>query len=184
MRERRRTTEREEQRTRASHKIPHHELHFPLMKDVELHRSILREFGRELTRDSLILDFGCGDGSMVREYRCCGLQALGVDVTLDREDDFLRLIAADQSYRIPFGDDIGTDDRNRSPNGRGGVPIDVIDRPAVSSDDRLFFDAQHKTRRDGARVRLGQVQDIFAQRPAAAWWRLERRGYEPDVSSP
>jgi ubiquinone/menaquinone biosynthesis C-methylase UbiE len=74
-------------------------------RDAELHRSILKEFGRELNADSLILDFGCGDGQMVRQYRSAGLQAVGVDVTLAEETELLRLIPGDASYRIPFADD-------------------------------------------------------------------------------
>jgi SAM-dependent methyltransferase len=73
-------------------------------RDAELHRAILKEFGRELNADSLILDFGCGDGQMVRQYRSAGLQAVGVDVTLEEETEFLRLIPGDASYRIPFAD--------------------------------------------------------------------------------
>ena len=72
------------------------------MNDVQLHRSILKEFGRELTEDSLILDFGCGDGAMVNQYRRSGLQAFGVDVRLDRDSDLLRLIPTTPTYRIPF----------------------------------------------------------------------------------
>jgi SAM-dependent methyltransferase len=72
------------------------------MNDLHLHRSILKEFGRELTEDSLILDFGCGDGVMVNQYRRSGLQAFGVDVRLDRDSDLLRLIQTTPTYRIPF----------------------------------------------------------------------------------
>jgi ubiquinone/menaquinone biosynthesis C-methylase UbiE len=57
-----------------------------------------------LNSDSLILDFGCGDGSRVHEYRAAALKALGVDVTLVQETDFLQLIAMNP-YRIPFDDD-------------------------------------------------------------------------------
>jgi SAM-dependent methyltransferase len=74
------------------------------MKDVELHRSILKEFGHDLDADSLILDFGCGHGELVQEYRCSGLQAFGVDLMLERENEFLSLISTNPGYRLPFPD--------------------------------------------------------------------------------
>jgi ubiquinone/menaquinone biosynthesis C-methylase UbiE len=74
------------------------------MKDVELHHAILKEFGHDLDADSLILDFGCGHGELVQEYRCSGLQAFGVDLKLEQDNECLRLISTDPSYRIPFPD--------------------------------------------------------------------------------
>ena len=71
------------------------------MNDVQLHRSILKEFGRELTEDSLILDFGVVR-TMVNQYRRSGLRTFGVDVRLDRDSDLLRLIPTTPTYRIPF----------------------------------------------------------------------------------
>jgi SAM-dependent methyltransferase len=72
-------------------------------KDVLLHRSILREFGHELDAHSLILDFGCGSGALVQEYRDSGFQAFGADVILPEKHPFLKPIPKD-SYRIPFDD--------------------------------------------------------------------------------
>jgi SAM-dependent methyltransferase len=74
-----------------------------MRKDVRLHRSILKEFGYKLDSDSLILDFGCGAGELVQEYRDAGLRAFGVDIVLQKQGPFLRLIPEDY-YRIPFDD--------------------------------------------------------------------------------
>jgi ubiquinone/menaquinone biosynthesis C-methylase UbiE len=73
-------------------------------KDVRLHRALLNEFGYELDSNSAILDFGCGQGNMVREYRDAGFQAYGVDIDVSNEDEFLRSIRNDVIYRIPFDD--------------------------------------------------------------------------------
>jgi ubiquinone/menaquinone biosynthesis C-methylase UbiE len=52
----------------------------------------------------MILDFGCGDGRIVDEYRSAGLQAFGADVILPKKGPYLRLIPTD-NYRLPFDDD-------------------------------------------------------------------------------
>ena len=76
------------------------------LRDVRLHQSLLSEFGRELTAQSSILDFGCGHGAMVQAYRLAGLQAFGADVKVERPADWLRAITAvNGSYRIPFDDE-------------------------------------------------------------------------------
>lgn len=72
-------------------------------KDVALHRSILKEFGHELDSNSLVLDFGCGAGKLVQEYRDAGLQAFGADIVLPKKSPLLFLIPQD-CYRIPFDD--------------------------------------------------------------------------------
>jgi len=74
-----------------------------IYKNVTLHKSILGEFGHELGGNSRILDFGCGSGEMVQEYRNAGFQAFGTDIVLDVETELLRRIQAG-SYRIPFDD--------------------------------------------------------------------------------
>jgi ubiquinone/menaquinone biosynthesis C-methylase UbiE len=73
-------------------------------KDVRLHRALLNEFGHELDSNSAILDFGCGQGNMVRQYRDAGYQAFGADIDVPNTDQFIRLIRNDQIYRIPFDD--------------------------------------------------------------------------------
>src|SRR5262245_9929173 len=72
-------------------------------RDVTLHGALLREFGFELTPACRVLDFGCGDGALVREYRDARFEAFRVDIVLRQSDPFLVAIAAD-SYRIPFDD--------------------------------------------------------------------------------
>src|SRR5690349_5011305 len=76
------------------------------MNDVRLHRAIIAEFGHVLRPQSMVLDFGCGDGHMVDEYRSAGVQAFGADVSLERRHEWLRPITvSDAVYRIPFPDD-------------------------------------------------------------------------------
>ena len=75
------------------------------MPDVRLHRSLLSEFGRELTERSVILDFGCGHGGLVEVYRQAGFQAFGADVKVERPAEWLRMIpAVNGTYRLPFDD--------------------------------------------------------------------------------
>lgn len=44
------------------------------------HRRLLANFNVSLTRDSRILDFGCGEGKLVYEYRDAGFDAYGFDI--------------------------------------------------------------------------------------------------------
>jgi SAM-dependent methyltransferase len=76
-----------------------------MLRDVELHRSILGDFGHLLTSDSLILDFGCGDGQTVNAYRQAGFQAFGADLLIEHPGEWLRVIDSGSGYRIPFPDD-------------------------------------------------------------------------------
>jgi SAM-dependent methyltransferase len=72
---------------------------------IQLHRAILHELGYEINQKSTILDFGCGAGEMVDQYRNAGFNAFGADIELERENEFLRLIRNDKNgYHIPFGD--------------------------------------------------------------------------------
>jgi SAM-dependent methyltransferase len=71
---------------------------------VQLHRSILSELGYNLRSDSVILDFGCGEGERVQEYRRAGFNTFGVDIKLKAQTDCLRLIDSAETYRIPFED--------------------------------------------------------------------------------
>ena len=65
-----------------------------------LHASILESLGHPLPAGAKVLDFGCGDGAMVGEYRSAGYDAYGCDIVLERETEFLRLITS--PYRLPF----------------------------------------------------------------------------------
>jgi SAM-dependent methyltransferase len=71
-------------------------------RDIQLHRAILNELGCDINSQSMILDFGCGKGEMVCQYRNAGFNAFGVDIKLDEETDFLRLILTENGYHIPF----------------------------------------------------------------------------------
>jgi SAM-dependent methyltransferase len=73
---------------------------------IELHRSILQDLGHEMHPEFMILDFGCGEGDMVQQYRNAGYKAFGIDIKLDKQNEFLRPIFGSNgsSYRIPFDD--------------------------------------------------------------------------------
>jgi SAM-dependent methyltransferase len=71
-------------------------------KDIQLHKAILNELGYDINLRSTILDFGCGEGKRVCEYRDAGFKAFGVDINLDKDNDFIRLIHNVNGYRIPF----------------------------------------------------------------------------------
>jgi SAM-dependent methyltransferase len=71
-------------------------------KDIDLYRAIARDLGHDITAKSAILDFGCGEGQMVRKLRASGFEAYGADILLSEQNEFLRLIQ--NPYRIPFDD--------------------------------------------------------------------------------
>lgn len=81
-------------------------------------QDMLKELRAEITSDAKILDFGCGDGELVHEFRKRGLQAYGIDIEdfykdvqqQCREEGF---VLADEElfytldmndYRLPFAD--------------------------------------------------------------------------------
>ena len=66
----------------------------------KLHANILASLGHPLPAGAVVLDFGCGDGAMVAEYRSAGYEAYGCDIVLERETESLRLIRC--PYRLPF----------------------------------------------------------------------------------
>jgi SAM-dependent methyltransferase len=66
----------------------------------QLHQDILRALGHELAPGAAVLDFGCGAGGMVAEYRRRGFAAFGCDPRVAEETDALRRMDA----RIPFDD--------------------------------------------------------------------------------
>jgi len=51
-------------------------------KEINLYRAIAKELGRDITSESTILDFGCGEGEMVYQWRNLGFNAFGVDIKL------------------------------------------------------------------------------------------------------
>jgi SAM-dependent methyltransferase len=79
-------------------------------------QDMLRECGTEMNADSLILDFGCGEGGIVYQLRKQGFKAFGVDIVNDYENvqklsEEEGLVKADEevfrvidmsNYRIPF----------------------------------------------------------------------------------
>src|SRR5436190_638001 len=75
-------------------------------RDVRLHLDILGEFGHHVTSRWSILDFGCGDGNMVAEYRAAGYQAVGADVVLPPQHDGWLHAIDPLDYRLPFDDQV------------------------------------------------------------------------------
>ena len=75
---------------------------------------IVKEFGYTLSPESVIMDFGCGSGKMVKELCDLGYHAFGCGTRFDAVDDtyteammkqgILRTIDL-KSYRLPFEND-------------------------------------------------------------------------------
>jgi ubiquinone/menaquinone biosynthesis C-methylase UbiE len=70
-------------------------------RHLALHRNILRELGHALEPGARVLDFGCGAGDMVDEYRAAGYEAFGCDVRVVHESERVRLID-EQTGALPF----------------------------------------------------------------------------------
>jgi SAM-dependent methyltransferase len=62
----------------------------------------LRLSGHPVHREAKVLDFGCGDGALVRAYADAGFDAYGCDIVLGQPSERLRLI--ENPYRLPFDD--------------------------------------------------------------------------------
>jgi SAM-dependent methyltransferase len=86
---------------------------------IEYHRAMLRDLGAPLSKRARILDFGCGLGHRVYQYRAAGYKAFGVDFPQDWKpveqkcvdaglatsgERFLRPLDT-APYRIPFDDE-------------------------------------------------------------------------------
>jgi SAM-dependent methyltransferase len=71
-------------------------------EDIDLCKAIARDLGHDITAESVILDFGCGEGQIVRQLRESGFEAYGADIVMSEQNHFLRLIP--NPYRIPFDD--------------------------------------------------------------------------------
>lgn len=72
-------------------------------KIIALHAKILAEFGYRMKSNSRILDFGCGSGACVMEYRKAGIDAYGCDIIIEEKDPHLRPVERG-SNKIPFED--------------------------------------------------------------------------------
>jgi SAM-dependent methyltransferase len=71
------------------------------MELVPLYVEILADLGVVLGQDTTILDFGCGEGGLVKEGRAAGFQMFGCD--FDAQGPNLSSISK-QSYRLPYPD--------------------------------------------------------------------------------
>jgi ubiquinone/menaquinone biosynthesis C-methylase UbiE len=72
--------------------------------------AILRDSGIHLGPNDKVLDFGCGDGRHVYEFRDRGFDARGVDfghyarLRDAADDEFFDVAASAPSYRLPYSD--------------------------------------------------------------------------------
>jgi ubiquinone/menaquinone biosynthesis C-methylase UbiE len=79
---------------------------------VHMQTMIIRELGFKLKPGATVLDLGCGNGSIVKEYRGLGYEAFGcdfafkegLDVDVLKIDGIIRFIKR-EPYRLPFADD-------------------------------------------------------------------------------
>jgi SAM-dependent methyltransferase len=69
---------------------------------IEFFRRVARDCGFDMRAEAKVLDFGCGDGMTVTEWRAAGFDAYGCDIVLEEPSERLRLI--EQPYRLPFED--------------------------------------------------------------------------------
>jgi SAM-dependent methyltransferase len=65
--------------------------------------NVFSDVGQPMRVGARVLDFGCGDGSMVEALVEAGYDAVGCDIELASETDRLRLI--ERPYRLPFDDE-------------------------------------------------------------------------------
>jgi SAM-dependent methyltransferase len=63
---------------------------------------LVNVLGHPLQPGARVLDFGCGNGELVRALEEAGYDAYGADIVLEHESDRLRRIG--DPYRLPFGD--------------------------------------------------------------------------------
>lgn len=79
---------------------------------VHMQTMIIRELGFKMKPGATVLDIGCGNGSIVKEYRGLGYKAFGCDFAFKEGLDveglhsygLIRLIKR-EPYRLPFADD-------------------------------------------------------------------------------
>ena len=81
------------------------------MNEIPIPIKVIQELNYKLDSKSTILDFGCGNGYLVRKVRKLGYRAYGcdidigdgLDVDLMKNEGVIRLINS-ENYRIPFDD--------------------------------------------------------------------------------
>ena len=79
---------------------------------VHVQITLIQDLGFKLNPGATVLDLGCGNGSIVRQYRGLGYEAFGCDFTFKTGPDveslqphgLIRLIER-MPYRLPFADD-------------------------------------------------------------------------------
>lgn len=84
-----------------------------LFEKLQLKLKIVREYDFYLNQESMILDFGCGSGATVQEFRDNGYQTFGCDIKFKTDDKvdldslqkrgLIRLIDLTH-YKLPFQD--------------------------------------------------------------------------------
>jgi ubiquinone/menaquinone biosynthesis C-methylase UbiE len=87
---------------------------------VKLVQAMIKELSAEISPDAKILDFGCGDGELVYQFRKQGFQAYGIDIVdcyndVEQQCREERLITTDEklfhtidmdNYTLPFADNM------------------------------------------------------------------------------
>jgi SAM-dependent methyltransferase len=84
----------------------------PATARVQMQTMVIQELGFKLKRGAIVLDLGCGNGAIVKEYRRLGYEAFGCDLAFKEGPDveslhsngLIRLIQR-EPYRLPFPDD-------------------------------------------------------------------------------
>lgn len=81
--------------------------------DLSIRMTLIKELGYNLNSDSVIMDFGCGSGRKVKNFRDLGYQAFGCGTRFNSEDDIdteammrdriIRTIDL-ENYILPFED--------------------------------------------------------------------------------
>src|SRR4030095_12613398 len=81
-------------------------------KRVHMQTMVIQELGFKLKPGATVLDLGCGNGSIVKEYRGLGYEAFGCDFAFKEGPDVERLhrnglirLIEREPYRLPFSDD-------------------------------------------------------------------------------
>src|SRR5262245_61612437 len=76
---------------------------------VDMQTMVLRELGFRLQPAAIVLDFGCGNGTLVKAYRELGYEAFGCDLAYKPGPDVERLhrtglirLIESKPYRLPF----------------------------------------------------------------------------------
>lgn len=93
--------------TSADSRCSHGARYDPGMDRLDRYVSILRNLGTDISESTTLLDFGCGDGSLVKSATSRGIDAYGCDVDFEQghqdKDRLGELLAANRIRQIEIG---------------------------------------------------------------------------------